>query len=192
MIEEVSSSATSASEYEAYKETTTTIPLNNNELVGIGDYKDELKVDKSGHVFINKKTGKVVLNGSENNWENYEANISGYYVYRLRNNQFANAIRNSQSLCNMFGWSLDGNIKSTFNKFRITEYSNIQRFYCNTNVADTVDNFKTWLSTHNTEVYYVLAQENLIDLQTTVDLSLFKGVNNVSNSEDGYMTIQYR
>ena len=39
--------------------------------------------------------------------------------------------------------------------------------------------------------YYPLATPQPIDLQTTVDLKLFKGVNNITNSEDGNMRIRY-
>lgn len=120
MIEENSTATT----YEAYKETTTTIPLNNNELVGIGDYKDELLVDKSGNVSIEKNTTKIDSYNGETITTTYMSTTGG---------------------------------------------------------LDT-----------GATVYYGIDTPNLIDLQTTVDLSLFKGVNNVSNSVDGYMTIEYR
>ena len=57
--------------------------------------------------------------------------------------------------------------------------------------AQALESFKTWLSTNNTTVYYPLAQENLINLNTKVDIRLFKGANTVTNSEDCNMTIQY-
>ena len=186
MIEEVSSSATSASEYEPYQEKDIPIPLNNNEIVGIGDYKDELLVDKSGHVFINKKCGKKVLTGS--NAEGWTTESDGYYG--TRNEYFADrklfTASNQGLISNYFKVALSGN--NTIRWRGSNEYNAMIRY----NDMTSLENFKTWLSTHNTTVYYVLAQENLIDLQTTVDLKLFKGVNNVSNSEDAYMTIEYR
>ena len=42
-----------------------TLPLNDNEIAGIGNYKDEYIVDKNGHCWLNKKTKKIVLNGTE-------------------------------------------------------------------------------------------------------------------------------
>lgn len=36
-----------------------TIPLGNNEIAGIGDYKDELIIDSNGHCWLNKKTAKI-------------------------------------------------------------------------------------------------------------------------------------
>ena len=181
-------------DYEEGKETTTLIPLNNNEIVGIGDYKDELKVDKSGHVFINKKTSKVILNGSEN-WQ-YETSSLTPTPRTTIKLSYSLQILNTNYLSNYFIQN-----SPTSNKFVI--YLLTRVFYLSldntiSNILDSDTNneklqkIKTWLSTHNTEVYYVLATPNLIDLNTTVDLKLFKGVNNVSNSEDGYMTIEYR
>ena len=173
------------------------IPLNNNELVGIGNYKDELIVDKSGHVFINKKTKKIVLNGSEN-----------YNVYNASGNQLRRiAITYNIDKpaifkyvgSNPFGTGLSNyflidDSKKNLNMF--LQLTTSSTWYLGITDSDskwaTANDLKTWLSTHNTDVYYPLATPELIDLQTTVDLKLFKGVNNISNSEDGYMTIEYR
>lgn len=54
-----------ATTYEAYKENIFTIPLNNNEICGIGDYKDEIVINKNGNAKLTKRIGKVVLDGSE-------------------------------------------------------------------------------------------------------------------------------
>ena len=171
---------------------TYTINLGNNELVGIGTYKDELLVDKSGNVFINKKTGKVVFDGSEN-WFMHSYNTSRTVftapIDDIENYIDSNTIPNL--LCSHF-ISVSENATWKVGDISRTRTFNIKSIYLVFNPNITLEQFKTWLSTHNTEVYYVLAQENLIDLQTTVDLSLFKGVNNVSNSENGYMTIEYR
>jgi hypothetical protein len=170
--------------YEQYKESIIPIPLNGNELVGIENYKDELKVDKSGHVFINKKTGKVVYNGTEN-WADRPA-----YTYADRfvlGNGIPSLNRNM--LCNYF--EVKPNIiYQTYSYICNNDKQVVINF--SAKGTTTLEQFKTWLSTHNTEAYYVLEIPNLIDLQTKVNLSLFKGVNNVSNSVDGYMTIEYK
>lgn len=166
------------------------IPLNNNELVGIGDYKDELLVDKSGHCWLNKLTGKVVLDGTENwgigsneKWFYYNNTLfpmssSGSVITPSYSNYYLPVSYNQA-----YGGSVDYGFAFGYNVKRIA--------IRNKDITTTSD-FKTWLSTHNTEVYYVLETPELIDLQTTVDLKLFKGVNNVSNSVDGYMTIKYK
>ena len=166
-----------------------TIPLNNNEVVGIGDYKDELIVDKNGHCWLNKKAGKVVLNGSEN-WS--LSNNQSFYLFR--SNKFP-----------LTGGS-DIILPSLSNYYIVTSYSNINNkivdygygFGSNERRIDirnkditNLNDFKNWLSTHNTEVYYVRATPQLIDLNYDVDVRLFNGVNNISNSDDMDMTLEY-
>lgn len=170
------------------------IPLNNNEIVGIGNYKDELLVDKSGNVFINKKTGKVILNGLESNWKLQTIESVGHRFYNT--NFFTNSV-NNQGLCNYMQLGVyderndnPGNIN---NLFYIGD-NNIQLRIDN---ITTLADFKYWLTTEYNNgnpviTYYALETPELIDLQTTVNLKLFKGINTITNSEDGYMTIQYR
>jgi hypothetical protein len=169
------------------------LPLNGNEIVGIGDYKDELKVDKSGHVFINKKTKKVVLDGSEESLATQRS--TSPYVYRVTINDYLREASLDISLCNYYQATSNGTYNSLVTnqcRFRYASGDTNNYFYiCDAQQSSLAD-FKTWLSTHNTEVYYVLATPELIDLQTTVDLKLFKGANTITNSEDGDMTIQYR
>ena len=102
---------------------TYTINLGNNEIVGIGDYKDELLVDKSGNVSIEKNTAKIDSYNGETITTPYMSTTGG----------------------------LD--IGST--------------------------------------VYYGIDNPELINLNAKVDLRLFKGVNNITNSEDGNMMIRY-
>lgn len=159
------------------------IPLNNNEIVGIGDYKDELLVDKTGHVYLNKKTRKQVYNGTEswtiehltgvpnNFYRNAPYSLGGQAIPMLNN------IGRYSDKLNSFNYATFVSIGKNIN-FRCDEINN---------VAD----FQAMLSNQNMIIYYPLETSQLIDLQTTVDLKLFKGVNNVSNSEDGYMTIKY-
>lgn len=168
-----------------------TIPLNGNEIAGIGTYKDELIVDKNGKCWLNKKTGKVVLNGSED-WTQTGTQYEGLYSANItktdmkRQNVFNGDIYSNYFVENSFATQSEGITKS----LRPLEYDYIIIRINNTR-ANTLDTFKAWLSTHNTEVYYVLATENLIDLNYTVDVRLFNGVNNISNSEDMNMTLKY-
>lgn len=164
-----------------------TIPLGNNEIVGIGTYKDELIVDKNGKCWLNKKTGKVVLNGSETDWLLSTPAYDRYRYYLL--NFLQNSI-NNVGLCN---YMILGNYEDRNNTNYITNlfYIGDNNLQFRRDDITNVNDFKTWLSTHNTEVYYVLATENLIDLNYTVDITLFKGINNISNSDDMDMVLKY-
>ena len=118
---------------------------------------------------LNKMIGKVVLNGSENIISQATA-TSG----KIRFNIAVNGIKD-------IGVSSVG-VKS--NKFigvsradtwinitGIAVGNNVLQIYYEEYAAKTVDDFKTWLSTHNIEVYYVLATPYTVDLGT-VDMPL--------------------
>jgi hypothetical protein len=135
--------------------------------------------------------GKVVLNGSENNWA-YVSDSNLPFRYSIQTNiiQTTSTTELPKLLSNyytIYSWSV-----ALTKDYSMTLGNNTNTLCIRNKDISTLENFKTWLSTHNTEVYYVLETPEPIDLQTTVDLKLFKGVNNVSNSEDGYMTIEYR
>ena len=100
-----------------------TIPLNDNEIVGIGEYKDELIVDKKGQCYINKKTNKIDSYNGETITTDYMSTTGG---------------------------------------------------------LDT-----------GATIYYVLDTPQLIDLENTVDLKLYKGTNIITNSENATMTLYY-
>lgn len=169
------------------------IPLNNNILAGIGDYKDELIVDKSGNVFINKKTGKIILDGSQG-WGNTTASdgkrftcnaIKGLVKIPASTSTIADII------CDRFISETANDTNSSINGIAIAASGNIIVYY------DVIKNYGNtqatqWFASNITTLYYALETPGLIDLQTTVDIELFKGVNNISNSEDGYMTIEYQ
>lgn len=66
---------------------TETIPLGNNEIVGIGNNKDELIIDKIGHCYLNKKTAKIDSYNGETITTDYMSTTGGldtgatvYYV----------------------------------------------------------------------------------------------------------------
>lgn len=162
---------------------TATIDLGDNEVVGIGNYKDIIKVDRSGNVTLTKNIGKVILNGTEEGWSKYSYtfNISNLYTGTPQ-----------YSLCSHFtnaGPNWVSSNESYRGKYTTTNSSN--QFKCMPLVDMTLQEFKTWLSAHNTILYYVLAEaEEPISLGT-IDLSLFKGSNTITNSSEAYMTIKY-
>ena len=175
---------------------TKTIPidLDNNVLAGIGDYKDILTIDKEGNVTLTKKIGKVVLDGSDTGIQTISSysQVSAYTSGNSYQATFSQLLT-KQSTTEQVVWSNyfekavldDRNTKTNI----IYSYSDGQVRISN-NIATTKEDFKTWLSTHNTEVYYVLAEPETIDLGT-VDISLYKGTNTITNSANADMTIKY-
>jgi len=120
------------------------------ELCKIGDYQDYF-YKSSGKWYLHKEIGKVVLDGSEN-WgtSTSSGNIRCY------TSAIANLInKNVAPILNYFIGSTDtGNI-FTNGYATLPASGNISFYYPTT--TDSTTTFKTWLSTHNTEVYYVLA-----------------------------------
>lgn len=173
-----------ATSYEPYVSTNVQIPLNGNYVAGIGDYKDEIIVDKFGKCYLNKKIGKLVLDGSED-WQD-RPNYS--YADRFVFGSNIIATQNVKGFSNYF----DVVYASTDSLYKLWENTGTQIIINFSEKGTTsLAEFKSWLSTHNTDVYYVLAEENLIDLNYTINLKLFKGINNITNSEDMTMIIKY-
>ena len=159
---------------------TITIPLNNNEVCGIGDYKDELIVDKNGHCWLNKKIGKMVFVGTET-WS-----TDGDFFYTTAYGKIGSS---AQFLCN-YATYRSKQPATALTDFYLTASGSYFPEFSKYNFADT-SAFKTWLSTHNIIVYYPLETPTLIDLNYNVDLTLYEGSNTITNSETAPMEITY-
>ena len=165
---------------------TITIPLGDNEICGIGDYKDELIIDSFGRCYLKKKTGKVVLNGSET-WTYQYAHAWNTEINNLKQTSGNN--EQPYLLCNYYE---KGSANVVYQRsYGIAQPLNISKVIIHNADIETSTELKTWLSTHNTIVYYVLDVESLINLNYTVDLKLLTGTNTITNSENATMTVTY-
>lgn len=173
-----------------------TIPLNGNEIAGIGDYKDELIVDKNGKCWLNKKTKKYTFNGSENeSWGLTGTQPSDTNLKSMSNNtsitdRISGEIPAYSNYFGLIGYLGSASVITNATTTGLILNKSSNQIVIITTLS-TAEAFKEWLSTHNISVYYVLATEDLIDLNYTVDIRLFNGVNNISNSDDMYMTLKY-
>lgn len=152
--------------YEEYKSNTYLYQLN-EPLRAVGEYKDRLYIE-NGMLYVDRKIGKIVLNGSEGyNYESggrrFTTTVSGSRIENTRN----------PILSNYFRYGASGNADGiAFN------YGGAIYLY-NYDYNTTTD-FKNWLSTHNTEVNYVLATPYIEELgQVDMPIS-YVGVNNVN------------
>ena len=135
------------------------IPLNSIELCEISSYKDKI-YSNNGRFYLEKNIEKVVLDGSEN-WTintSYTYNVFyrtlGNYA-RISNTQttyceYYKGIENTAGIVD-FGNNYNNSIGVR------TANDNIKDIYISNNSITSASDFKTWLSTHNTVVYYVLA-----------------------------------
>ena len=134
------------------------IPFGDTYLAAIGDYADE-PVNVDGTWYIRRAIGKVVLNGSEG----YGLVSNSQSVFYIDNKvqDFARSDNTPMSdyfsgADNVYGNSGARTLSDNTMAF-ITEATPNRLYIRASQFANVVADFKTWLSTHNTTVYYALA-----------------------------------
>ena len=128
-------------------------------LCNISDYKDRI-YSQNGEFYLEKKTGKIVFDGSEN----WTINTSYTYnvFYRTLDN-YARISNTQTTYCEYYkGIENAGGIANFGNNYNNsigvrTANDNIKDIYISNNSITSASDFKSWLTTHNTIVYYVLA-----------------------------------
>lgn len=147
MIVEGTYTAQTMPDYQAYSSTIYTINLGSIELAKIGDYQDYIY--KSGDDwYVHKEMGEVVLDGSEDDWK-----TTGTYNAYLPISDAAG--RNTSPVyANYFIYD---SAASEWGGIRFGNTNNNLVFPDAVRELGTLPDFKTWLSTHNTIVYYQLA-----------------------------------
>lgn len=164
---------TQATEYKPYQEKALNIDLQGNELCSLSNnIKDELVIE-NGRAKIIKRIGKITFNGSEN-WQLYEKIGSTPRRFGLRDTSVPD---NLSMISNYFvckskleGHQTDLSLWTQVYYYAITDINN---YWAN------ATEFKTWLSTHNTIVYYKLATPTEINLGEVDTLSTSEGSNNL-------------
>ncbi len=180
------SEGSTATEYEPYQGQTYDIDLQGNEMVELPNgVKDELVIDKYGNVSLIKNVGKVVFDGSEDEyWTNtYGTNLFDLQDYFNSQNQFipqAIALSNYY-IYNSVQSSMNNNLENgefTLQKAEIPMGTVYNIFFKN-NSCSTVDEWKAWLQEHNTIIYYPLATPKVIPLGKLTELiTTEEGINN--------------
>ena len=177
--------------YEPYTETTVTIPLNDNEIAEIDNYKDEIVIDINGHCWLRKVMQETILTGNETDWTLNSVGSSGKRYWR---GTFKSGIKDV-GLCN---YAILGEYDNRNENTYITD-----KFYVNTSSLQfrkddisSLDDFKAWLqnlynNNNPVKVLSVRQTPQLIDLQQDVDLRLFNGINEITNNKTADMVIKY-
>jgi len=163
---------------------------NGMELCKIGTYQDYIVKD-NGKWYLKKEIGKVVLDGSEDwNVSSYwgKINTNVYYATTKNDiyfpdwtsnyclsNYFTTYARSALYFLDEdgFGFSGTGGITNPSFTIRIDK-----------TLASDTQNFQTWLSTHNTIVYYVLATptyEEITDSTLINQLNALEKANSYDN-----------
>ena len=178
-----------ATPYEPYQSTSLNITIPENEFIGkINDtYKDTLKVeyneeDGQYHLVLNKMIGKVVLDGSETITINNTGTANWYYTIKKTMNNYVGGV----GLSNYYKYANISNSNTVEGFAMVVSPKSIRIRY---GTEDTPTNYKNWLSTHNTEVYYPLATPYEVDLGIVDTLLSYNEVTNVFTDSDLYPVI---
>ena len=169
-----------ATEFEPYYYKMHTYSLN-QPLRSIGDVKDLLYI-KNGMLYVERKIGSRILNGSEN-WGT------------IGNNRYWLAFPDKRGLTSAVPCMLKSNYfkptnnaGDTVNVGYFTEgyytQANYNVFFNYNGVNNDMAGFKTWLSTHNTEVQYVIAEPTIEDLGVIEIPLTYKKVTYINTTDE--------
>lgn len=146
-----------ATDYEEFKGQSYVIPFGDTYLAAIGDYADE-PVKVGDKWYIRRKIGKVVLDGSESQW-NLSSGSGRYSFWRL-SSTFSNMLLQSHvKKCDRFTYSPFAFLTAPIPSLCENSIPTNPMVLFNTDGSQgtTVDAWKTWLAAHPTTVYYILA-----------------------------------
>ena len=140
------------------------------ELCKIGDYQDTIVKD-NGKWYLNKQIGKVVLNGSESWAKSSNTNVNRYYIPGTFINTILNV--NTIDLISDYFTCITPTQSDAYNVglSKLNNTSIMANFSLSDTSFDTLQKFKTWLSTHNTELYYVLATPTYTEITDSTLIS---------------------
>lgn len=152
-----------ATPYQPYQSQSYTLSLGDIELCKIGEYQDYIYYD-NGKWYIEKNIGKLVLNGSEN-WNAPVLNVDGSNLFAIGTNNLGGItyLKGQLIYCNNYKGKTSQIGRTNFDAYLRTD--NTLRLDILDNRFTTTADFKSWLSTNNTMVYYVL--ETATDTEIT-------------------------
>ena len=137
---------------------------------------------KNNKLYVDRYVGSIVFDGNETGW--IQATVNGIIYFYIN---IFNSIATSKNT-NIISNHFVPNKENVINGFYLNN-SNLVVF--NNGIATTLEEFKTWLSTHNTQVDYELATPVTEEYGDLTILELVDGENNISNSADTNMVIDY-
>ena len=147
------------------------------ELCKIGTYQDSIVKD-NGKWYLNKQIGKVVLDGSEDwNLKDTYNSINQFQTNKedaiYINDNYARVLSNYyKGTKYSMSWTID-------NSITLAQAPSANQIRIMTSQIDSVENFKTWLSTHNTTVYYGLQTPTITEI---TDTTLIEQLDNLENA----------
>lgn len=174
--------------YEPYKSVSSLFVLD-QPLRSLPNGAKDIAYIKNNILYVDRNVGSVVLNGSES-WIKLQIQSTGKYYFRYVPSDLGQVTSNPSVLSNYFVQSTTWNEQSIGIWF---DTNLIIKTEGSLNNTETVADFKTWLSTHNTQVDYELAEPYTEKIGEVEIPSTFKGVNNITTTDElePVMNIEY-
>ena len=184
--------------FKKYEETILNINLQGNKLCSLSNgVKDELVVE-NGRAKIIKNVQETLLDGVNEKFSSID--LRGSKTFLICNYSNPN-IKKATSENEVIPLSYKFRTTSTYNTWNgvviygISQAHNghyLQFLFPKTISADlTLDGLNAWLVNNNTKVQYQLETPIEVDLGEVTQPKTFDGVNNISNSEDTNMSVEY-
>ena len=125
---------------------------------------DSIEKHSDGKYYYHKRSGEVMLDGSEIGWECKNTTETNN-TFMLNNNTVSDAYYNSLCICDKFTQDMTSGLIKKDNCIRITEYSGVQRVFLVPTIdkCDSTTTFKQWLQANPTTVVYQLAKEEVYE-----------------------------
>lgn len=189
-ISKIQVEKTQTTPYEPYKSNTYLYTLN-EPLRAIGNYKDKLYID-NGMLYVERKIGKVVLNGSEGWTKGAKTSVNRYYQ-----RYFINSVYSANKILlysNYFTCiTQDASDDDAIGLSHLNDRGLMFNFALDDTSFDTLEKFTTWLSTHNTEVNYPLTTSVIEELGEVTIPSTYKGITYIDTTDElePNMSIEY-
>ena len=176
-----------ATTYEEYKENTYLYVLNQPLRSSKDKTIKDLAYIKNGMLYVDRKIGNVVLNGTEN-WNLYQTNTN---TMRFVNddiiaNKRANNTGISTFMNNYFQEYSGNSGIGSVDVEGIAIRDNLNGFAIRMLISRITDlaGFKTWLSTHNVEVDYILAEPYTEELGQVQMPSTYESITYIDTTDD--------
>lgn len=188
-----------ATAYEPYQGQEFPIDLDTIELAKIGTYQDYIWND-GGTWKVHKEIGKVVYNGSESWGPQGGTGYTRVYVRGLSDALIA-PVGVIGIMADNYTGILASELRDEQKDYGIALSNSANRIFIRDKDQASASDLQTWLSTHNTTVYYALATPTTTEItdetllaQLNFVASLYEGVNNISivgTGAQGEMTLNY-
>ena len=170
-------------------DTNTTLIILDEPLRSLPNGVKDIAFIRNNKLYVDRYVGSVVLDGSEIWSKSTGYSNDTYFCGYLQTGFTSNIVVDKDGYNNRFKIGVYDSVL-TEECMAIRSQLNV-RILANRLTENSVDAFKTWLSTHNTQVDYELATPVTEEYGDLTILELVDGENNISNSADANMIVDY-